>query len=318
MKKLIIYSLCFYFCSTTLSFAQYRVKNQPIRMTDANAGYSFMSPQWSPDGAKIAVTSDRYNGIWIIPADGSGMFQLTDDGSAGYGFQWSADSRAIVSRIAQFDGPYRYNAVKVYDVTTGEGKLVSDLRQSMSGLPRWADDDKTVFIFTDGVLDVFDTGRNSSSLKRGRVSPEIFFLKDDHIGSANIKTKNIKDIVPITDEIYLNLILSPDKTRMVFEVMSGNMHVMNTDGTGLIDLGTGFRPQWSPDSQHLVYMVTKDDGHQYISADLQIINIHTKEISKLTFEPDKLEMNPSWSPQGDKIAFDVLDEGTIYVAELTR
>ncbi|MBN1154553.1 PD40 domain-containing protein [candidate division KSB1 bacterium] len=318
MRKLLIFTLVFSLGATTFAFSQYRVKNEPLPVTEENAGYSFMQPRWSPDGSKIAVTADRYNGIWIAEADGSGMSQLTDDQSAGYGFEWSSDSKAIISRIAQYEGFRRYNAIKMYDVSTGASKLLSDVRTSMSGLPQWFDNDQKVIIFSDNVLEIFETGRNVSSLNKSKRASSVFFLKDDYIGKADLDSKEIIDLAPVENERYLNLTMSPDQSKLAFEVMGGSMYVINTDGTGLIDLGTGFRPQWAPDSRHLVYMVTQDDGHQYVSSDIQIIDIYTKEISRLSFATDKLEMNPSWSPQGDKIAFDVMDEGKVYVIELTK
>ena len=38
--------------------------------------------------------------------------------------------------------------------------------------------------------------------------------------------------------------------------------------------------------------------------------------AKVTHTDDKLEMNPSWSPDGKRIAFDVMDEGAIYIVEV--
>jgi Tol biopolymer transport system component len=99
--------------------------------------------------------------------------------------------------------------------------------------------------------------------------------------------------------------------------MSGNMYVMNADGTGLIDLGKGYRPQWAPDGEYLVYMITQDDGHQLLASDLYVIRCDGREKTQLTATTDKLEMNPSWSG-GKKIAFDVMHEGAIYVLEISK
>jgi Tol biopolymer transport system component len=60
-------------------------------------------------------------------------------------------------------------------------------------------------------------------------------------------------------------------------------------------------------------MITEDDGHQILASDIFTININGFEKTNITNTEDKLEMNPSWSPKGDKIAYDVPDEGAIYV-----
>ena len=85
-----------------------------------------------------------------------------------------------------------------------------------------------------------------------------------------------------------------------------------------MDLGEGHRPQWASDSKRLIYMITKDDGYQYLSSDIYCITIDGSGKKRLTHTEDELEMNPSWSPDGKKIVYDVLGEGAIYMIEISE
>jgi Tol biopolymer transport system component len=65
-------------------------------------------PAWSPDGRKIAFTSDRTGNfdIWVMDSDGGNQSQLTTH-SADDGFPaWSPDGRKIAfesDRTGNFD-----------------------------------------------------------------------------------------------------------------------------------------------------------------------------------------------------------------------
>jgi len=301
--------------SATAVLAQPQVTGNPIKLLGGD-GAIYMRPLWSPDGAKIAFTTVRYQGIWIMNADGTGVRQITDESAAGYGFEWSADSKAILSRVAKFDNRYRYNAVKLFDLETDEARLLTDYRKFMPGMPHWANDDEQVFMFNRGKLEIFDSGKKRHALNKPSSSKQIYFLKNDQIAIGNLETKSYKILASNKDEKCLNMVVSPDRSKVAFEILGGNLFVINLDGTGRIDLGRGYRPQWSPDSQRLVYMITVDDGHQYLLSDIYTIKIDGTEKVRLTLTDDKLEMNPSWSPDGKKIVFDLLNEGAIYLIEL--
>ena len=314
-SKVVILCLIIMIVAATAISAQQAIAGRPIRLIGGD-GLFFMHPVFSPDGSKIAFTTSNYQGLWIMNADGSDAREISNEPAAGYGFEWSSDSKAIVSRVAKFEKWYRFNAVKVFDLETGDARFITNFRTLMPGLPHWGAWDEKIYMYGRGKLEVYDSGKRAAALQKSAAFAISAFLKDDQIAIGNPVTKDYRVYEPIKGERCINLVLAPDRSRVAFEIMGGNMYVMNVDGSGLVDLGQGYRPQWAPDSQHLVYMVTKDDGYRYLSSDLYIIRIDGSEKTKLVFPVDKLEMNPSWSPDGKKIAFDVLDEGAIYVVEL--
>ncbi|MGE5682815.1 MAG: TolB family protein [Bacillota bacterium] len=317
MKKILTTALLL---ASNLVFASpdtIQPKGEPVKLA-GNPKEIRMSPVWSPDGKYLAYTEANYKGIYVMDMKTREIKSITDEASAGYGIEWSSDSRSILSRVAKYQGVKRLNAVKVFDVETKKSRQLTDYRSMMPGIPHWGDRDQKVFLYSRGKLETYTSGKKASSLKKTSEASKINFMKDDHIATGNITTKAVKVLDPIKNAKYLNMTTSPDGSKIAFEVMGGNMYVMNSDGTGLVDLGAGFRPSWSPDSKHIAYMISKDDGHEYTSSDIYTIKYDGTEKRQITTTDDKLEMNPSWSPDGSRIAYDEYKEGSIYILEISK
>jgi Tol biopolymer transport system component len=317
MQKSFSIILLIIFALTSTASAGWKVAKKPVKLASGDGKY-FMHPRWSPDGAAIAFTESNYKGLWVMKADGAEAQQITDEVAAGFGFEWAANANALVSRVAKYEKRRRYNAVKLFDLEKNETRLLTDYRTLMPGLPHWADADQKVYMYNRNKLEIFDSGLKSAALMKTAASRQIQFLKEDKIAIGDIATGAYKVFEPLKGQHCLNLTPSPDRKKVAFEIMGGNMYVMNADGAGLVDLGKGYRPQWAPDSQYLIYMITQDDGHQLLASDLYVIRCDGREKTQLTFTDDKLEMNPSWSAGGKKIAFDVMHEGAIYVLEISK
>lgn len=120
----------------------------------------------------------------------------------------------------------------------------------------------------------------------------------------------------LDDETPLNLVTSPDGSKLAFEILGGHLFVMNADGTNRIDLGLGHRPQFSPEGTRIVYQRTEDDGHTFTASDLFVVSVDGGEPVQVTQTPEVLEMHPAWGPDGVAVVYDA--EGSIYGVEVRR
>lgn len=279
-------------------------------------GSDFMNPVWSPDGTKIAFTSSRQQGLWIADTDASDMEQITNE-SAGYGFSWSSDSESILTRVSEFQNKRRKLAVKIYHTNGNEPEQLTEFRDQMPTIPKWANYDRQVVLISDNDIESFDSGKEVSTQQKASVTKPFYVLKSNQIAKGKVPENSTENISPFDDAQYLNLEVSPDGKKLAFEVYGGNLFVMNIDGTNLMDLGKANRAKWSPDSQYLVAMVAEDDGHNYTKSDLYALSIDGEERINLTSSTDIIAMNPDWSPQGDQIAFDSPDDGSIYILNIS-
>lgn len=272
-----------------------------------------MNPVYSPDGSKIAYTKSNYQGIWVYELQTQSSFQLTDESAAGFAFKWSADSKSILSRVAKYEDMRRFNAVKVFDVETKESKQLSDYKTMMPYLPVWADGDSKIYLPLKGNDEVFLSAKEKNN---SIANSTIAFEKNNKVVIKNLSNNSEKTFEPIKDAQYINLSVSPDESKIVFEVMGGNLFTMNIDGINLIDLGKGNRPRWSSESNKIIYMIAEDDGHDYIASDIYIINTDGNQKKNITITSDLIEINPCFAPDGKSIVFDVVNDGSIYLMNI--
>lgn len=112
---------------------------------------------------------------------------------------------------------------------------------------------------------------------------------------------------------------SPDGTKIVYATDAGGkvlrLYVMNADGSGQQRLtrnrrGTDYAdPQWSPDGATIAFAILKGAGRDTPRAfDSSIALIDAGDggnLRRLTPRRGRDELNPNWSPDGTKIAFEV-------------
>ncbi len=283
----------------------------PVLLVDKEI--NAMSPRWAPDGLRIAYTSSHYNGISVYNVEDTSITSVTNDPSAGFGMTWSPDGRYLAARISRFANKRRSDAVAVYTVSTGERQLLSDYDNDLSGAPRWLADNQGVYLDGNRQFRVFRMIDSNNAI--GALNEVITYRKRDKLYQRRLDS-GIDILISTGDNKILYQIPSPDHSRIVYKTMEGNLWVAGYDGSNPIKLGPGSDPSWHPDGSRLVFAIITDDGHQFTSADIYIINADGSNKVNLTATPGILEMHPDWSPDGKWIAFDTYNTGQIWLQEV--
>ncbi|HCI71950.1 MAG TPA: hypothetical protein DF712_00820 [Balneola sp.] len=302
------------------AFVSFKVQAQPQTVGEPQIllkqdGVNFQAPVWSPDGNTLAVTADRYVGIWLANADGTNLRQLTD-ADAGFGFTWSNDSRSILTRLNTVENRRRNHAITIFHTDGSAPDQITESRPKMEALPQWAQYGEKVVLIQNNKIEAFDSGKNIPDQFKNKPSLPFYVLKSNEIAKGKIPTNSTENISPFENATYLNLEVSPDGQKLAFEVYGGNLYVMNVDGSDLVDLGKANRPDWSPDSRYVVASVSEDDGKNVTKGDLFAFSVDGNQSINLTSQTEMIAQNPNWSPDGSKIAFDVPNEGVIYVINI--
>jgi eukaryotic-like serine/threonine-protein kinase len=107
------------------------------------------NPQFSPDGSRIALESDRVGEgeeIWTALADGSKPVQMTSKlGRYQGGPRWSPDGRWIAFHSQGWDGQWD---VYVMDASGGRPRRIAP-KPSKNSMPSWSRDGKWIYFCSD-------------------------------------------------------------------------------------------------------------------------------------------------------------------------
>lgn len=216
-------------------------------------------PAWSPDGSKIVFSrSLAFGGGWkiyIMNADGSGQFAITD-GPTDTDPAWSPDG----SKIAFLRTSNRYELRTMNSDGTDQRVLAtrSGFAETMNGPASWSPDGKKIAF---------------SATAAGR--PHIFVVNADGSNETAL-TNDISDISPAW---------SPDGTKIAFvRVQNNSLYTMNPDGSNQVQIGSFngqqlFSPAWSPDGQQMALQISSQPSH---SPNVYVINADGSNLTSLT------------------------------------
>jgi Tol biopolymer transport system component/DNA-binding winged helix-turn-helix (wHTH) protein len=144
-----------------------------------NDGARNLQPAWSPDGSTIAYYSQAKGGIWLVPSLGGTARQLVAFGSSP---AWSPDGAQIVFQSSGIRDLSASSSIAIFNSTLWTVSVQDGMTHQLThtdtptgahNSPTWSPDGRTVAFITDGFMEL--PGLWTLKLDTGRLT---------HLGSA--------------------------------------------------------------------------------------------------------------------------------------
>ncbi len=222
----------------------------------SRARLSFQSPQFSPDGNKMLITTEPNNGrsdLLVANRDGKAERRLTSF-SGRVSFTWSPDGNKVAYMVRE--SPTAIGGVlHMFDLYSGEDKVLSQLPVAAFF---WSPDSVRVLTFSPTRPQ--DMSADFPGIDLTNDTPQSVFT----LATIDVTTRNARQLFYIEPtEPFANVLTqfdrfnrainlwSPDSKRIVFPITyyNGMNLIVESEATGSIyprSLGPGTMAVWSP------------------------------------------------------------------------
>ncbi|MEA2076574.1 MAG: hypothetical protein U9O95_00985 [Candidatus Marinimicrobia bacterium] len=275
MKKITVFLMLF---ATVLS-AQVRVNDTKV----LDLGNNAILPVFSEDGKYLLFNS----------MDGAKYHDLKNNETqvfAGTANDYSMDMEGKIRyRVDSFVNGMRMNSVLLHDSKLNETVTILD-KKRLDIVPKITH--HGIFYIEKEIL------KTDNTLSKTNSKPVVLSYNN---GLLLYSYGTAKMMRPVGDDsFYIWPSVSPDNSMISF-VDKNDLYVIDLNGNIKFSVKEARAPKWSPDGKWIAFMRDSDDGHVFTSSDIYIVRIDDQEIIRLTNTEDRIEMSPSWSPDGTQI-----------------
>ena len=222
--------------------------------------------------------------------------------------RWSPDGLDVICSKDKYRGLY---------LVSSDGSEIRELSDEFGiGFDvKWSPDGTKLIVRKGDQTKVIDISGEMEDVSSEELDlPEDrFYAEKDNIFLKNPDSGENQSLTD-GEDAYFNPEMSPVGDKVAFEGLTSGVHIKDLKTGEMIDLGQGTNVMWTPDGEGVIYSFTQDDGMDIIAGDIYFAYADGSGVFNISNTPDVIELNPSISPDGSQVTYEV--DGQVFVADL--
>lgn len=199
--------------------------------------------------------------------------------------------------------------------------------QDVSMFISWDDSDNVSmrqadkpFFHDAHILKLNISGKKTALRTKKPLAESKYFTYDDDdvIILVRKDTETLQAISDVSADRYYSPMLSPDEKFIVFSGLSTGVHVFDIEKNAVVYIGkNGVDPSFSPDGRYVVYAVTTDDGENFTSGDLVLLDLKTRSRRTLSNPKGEIRLRGTISRNAAFAAYETA-QGEVFRVKLVK
>lgn len=291
----------------SFSFAQ-SVKVLETKQIQIENNKEAFFPFFGKSNSQIFFTAYNYKGLYTVDAVSKQYSVISELNGAGYN-PLLIDDETIVYRTHQIIDGRKYQSITAHELSSGKTSIFEKDKRKLK-LP-YQMQSSTLLIIEDSKLDKIQMP--NSVLSKSNAVTNAVYVEDNNLNY--VAGNETKQLNPLGKGVYVWESISNDGTMILFTFGNKGSFICDLEGNIIDNIKDAHFPRFSPDDKYISYMVDKDDGHNYISSDIYVYSLESKESFPITQTNDSIEMYANWSGSGNQLVYNSIN-GQLFISTL--
>ena len=274
----------------------------------------FVNPVFSTIGNDLLLQKPGFGGLYIYNFKKKSLNEIRSPKDEIVQASWGPNAKYLLLRSKSTQGIITQHHIELLSIATKKSEILYK-ENNIHALPQFTSAMDHIYFPIDNEMKIITS---SLTALKTDTKNDIISIQNDHFTIQSSDGKYLIEKETEENKRIIRAEFSKSRKAVLLKSAGGNIKIYNITTDLFIDIGPGNAPKWGFNDEYVIFCRVEDDGHDYTHSELWIYDIFKKSLIQLTHTPDKIELDPTWSANGQYIVFNDYRSNEIYLIDLFK